>query len=132
MKPLIAVDWDGTCVPNAWPDQPAEWLPGAVDALHALTQFARVTIHTSRIAPAEYLTELPRPPEKVAQEVAYIRGMLDEAGLTMVDIHQKPWKPSAIAYVDDKGVHYTGRPNAWRHLVPKLAAMCGVKEEVAI
>lgn len=98
----------------------------------ALQAYAQILIHSCRIAPVEFLTEIPRPPEKVAAEVGYIRSMLDDAGLTMVEIHTKPWKPVAVAYVDDKGVHYSGRPNAWKNLVPKLAAMCGVEHEVAI
>lgn len=132
MKPTISVDWDGTLVPSRWPERPLEWLPGALDALWTLQTFARVVIHTCRIAPVDPSEQVTFSPEKVAIEVNYIRGMLDEAGLTMVEIHQKPWKPSAVAYVDDRGVHYSGRKDAWKHLVPKLAVMCGVKEEVVI
>ena len=131
MKPTLAIDWDGTLVQSRWPEQTQEWMPGAVEALHALTEYARIVIYTCRIAPVEFVTEFPRPAAKVQGEINYIRQMLDDAGLSAVAIHTDPWKPYADAYVDDKAVHYRGRPNSWRNLVDKLAAICGETEEVA-
>lgn len=120
VKPLLAVDWDGTCVPLAWPEKPLEWLPGAFEALHALVSEYRVVIHTSRIAPVWPGNESPRDPAEVQAEVNYIREMLDDAGLSVVEVWQKPWKPPAAAFIDDRAIHYRGRPNSWRNLVGKL------------
>lgn len=126
MRQRIAVDWDGTCVTQAWPAKSYEWQPGAVEALRKLSGFAQVVIHTSRIAPMEWLMEeVPRNPAEVQLEINYIRQMLDDAGLEQVEIWTKPWKPGAAAYVDDKAVHYTGRKGAWDDLTDKLAAMVG-------
>ena len=121
-KPVLAVDWDGTCVPSAYPAQPREWLPGAVDALHDLSKVFRIRIYTARIAPVAPDEVSVLPPEVVAGEINYIREMLDDAGLTMVDIHTSPWKVPAFAYVDDRAERYTGRPGSWKAMKEKLMA----------
>lgn len=96
-------------------------MPGAVDALHDLAKHARLTIYSARLAPV-YPDGSTRPEAEAAAEVSYIRQMLDDAGLTMVDIHTSPWKPSAIAYVDDRAERYTGRPGSWKAMKEKLMA----------
>lgn len=131
MRPTLAIDWDGTCVTAEWPHMSTTWMPGAVEALQELRKFARVVIHSSRIAPVEIDGMTKRHPALVQAEINYIREMLDSVGLTDVEIHTSPWKPSAVAYVDDKAVHYAGTKRSWTNIVPKLAAMCGVEEEVA-
>ena len=130
MRPTIAVDWDGTCVTQAWPAKSTEWMPGAVAALHELKKFARVIIHTSRIAPFDVDLVTKRHPAEVQAEINYIREMLDDAGLHEIQIHTEPWKPGAMAYVDDKAVHYAGRKQSWPNIVSKLSVMAGVEEEV--
>lgn len=132
MQPTIAIDWDGTLVTNTWPAQSKVWQPGAIEALRKLTTFARVVVHTSRVAPMHWPDEVtPKDPGAVQAEINYIRQMLDDAGFPDVEIWTKPWKLGANAYVDDKGVHYTGHPKAWDHLVDKLAAMCGREDLIA-
>lgn len=127
-KPLIAVDFDGTCVENLWPAM-GDWLPGAVDHLHKLTEFAILTIHTSRIAPMMPDGTTRRTQEAVFMEVARIRNKLDEAGLRHVSIHTQPWKPGAVAYLDDKAVRFSGHgKGAWIAAYNRLAAIC--KEEL--
>lgn len=132
MRPTIAIDWDGTLVTNTWPAQSMEWQPGAIEALRHLTSFARVIIFTSRIAKGP---EHPFPEKtdgEVMYEYNYIRTMLDDAGFPDVEIWTKPWKPGANAYVDDKAVHYSGKPKAWDALCDKLAAMCGREDLIAV
>lgn len=119
-KPLLAVDWDGTCVPQAWPEKPREWLSGALEALLALQDDYRIVIHTSRIAPVWPGNEYPRNPADVQEEINYIREMLDDAGLPGIEVWQKPWKPPAYAFIDDRAVKYRGRPNSWRNLIGKF------------
>lgn len=132
MKHRIAVDWDGTLVTNAWPEKSYEWQPGAVAALRKLSSFANVVVHTSRIATMTWLAEeLPRDPAEVQLEINYIRQMLDDAGLEQVEIWTQPWKPGALAYVDDKAIHYTGQKHAWDDLTDKLAAMAGREDLIA-
>lgn len=129
MRPTFAVDWDGTCVKAAWPEQTREWMPGAVAALHELSRHGRVIIHTSRIAPVHYVTELPRHSWEVQAEINYIRDMLDEAGLQRVDIHTNPWKPSASFYIDDKAVYYAGGKRSWENVTHKVLTMLDKYEE---
>lgn len=126
-KPVVALDWDGTLVKQEWPARTRNWQPGAVEALRELSKFARVIVHTSRIAPMETDLFTPKPPHLVEEEIEYIRSMLRTAGVEaeVWDFRAKPWKPSADAYVDDKAVWYSGRPQSWKHLTRKLAVMCG-------
>lgn len=123
--PSYAIDWDGTCVSDSWPKM-GKWQPGAIEALRELSGFARVLIHTCRIAPADYGTFAPRDPLAVDREIAAIRSMLNAAGLDAVEIWTKPYKPPAVAYVDNRAVHYNGRKGAWAALVPKLKILAGV------
>lgn len=121
-KPTIAIDFDGTMVTNAWPEV-GEWQPGAVDALKAILKFANIVVHTCRIAPMEPDGYTPRPAYLVEAEKQKIREKLDAAGLRTIQIHDKPYKPSAAAYVDDKAVKYNGRKGAWGAMVMRLAAI---------
>lgn len=108
-KPPIAVDWDGTLVPERYPEQPREWLPGAEKALRKLTRRYKVYILTSRIAPTVHKEwHKTRPEGEVEREIAYIRSMLDDAGFKMVDIWTAPFKLPAEFYIDNKGVFFDG------------------------
>jgi len=113
--PTFAVDWDGTCVANKYPEE-GDWLPGAVDALRTLDRLGDVIIHSVRIAPVAPLTngsiypigeEVPIP-EQAEREYAYIRRMLDGVGLAHVEIWQRPYKPPAVVYIDDRAVRFEG------------------------
>jgi len=115
--PTFAVDWDGTCVANKYPEQ-GEWLPGAVEALYILDQLGTIIIHSVRVAPVKPFTEgraIPAPGDEEPftdgqpeREVAYIREMLDEVGLGHVEIWRRPYKPPAAIYIDDRAIRYTG------------------------
>ena len=118
MKPLIAVDYDGTLTENAWPHH-GDWKPGALEALRELVKHARVTIFTVRIAPMELDEITERPVQLVQQEVNTIRQRLDDAGLREVTIWQKNYKPPAILFIDDRAIHFNDRPGAWKAILTK-------------
>jgi hypothetical protein len=116
VKPALAVDWDGTLVTDAWPEM-GKWLPGARQALHRLVTDYEVYIWSCRTANAEKDDwDTPRP-EEAEREVASIRHMLDDAGLQEVHIWQRDFKPPAVAYIDNKAVHFDG------HWGPTLRAL---------
>lgn len=99
------VDWDGTCVPNAWPDRPNEWLPGAREALRELLDAGwDVKIHSTRLHELDVSLD-PNPTRD--EDLAYVRSMLDEADLQEVGICAES-KPPAAVYVDDKNLRFSG------------------------
>lgn len=111
--PTFAVDWDGTLVENVYPEQ-GDWLPGAKDALYLFDRLGTVIVHSVRIAPV-----MPAPGQPFGEmaefvdydpsaEVAYIQRMLDEAGLGHIEIWQRPFKPPATFYIDDKAIRFDG------------------------
>lgn len=114
-KQTVVVDWDGTCVPNAWPDRPTEWLTGAREALKALLDAGyEVLIHSVRLHHLDVNMLEPNPTRD--EDWLYIREMLDGAGLGEVGISSES-KPPAVAYIDDRGVHFDGD---WRKAVGVL------------
>lgn len=126
-KHTIILDWDGTMVPARWPEQPREWMPGAVEVvkrLHATGKF-HFKVQSARLNPYDPNTFQRRDPGMVAREVQYIRDMLDTAGLTFVDIWTLEGKASGDVYVDDKAERYNGRPRSWYALGEKILARFG-------
>lgn len=123
--PRWALDFDGTLRDNIWPSF-GEWQPGAVAVMRKLAEYGEVVVHTCRVAPFDADELTPRTPAVIAQEVQEIRNRLDAEGLHSVKVWTKPYKPSAVAYVDDKAVHYNGRKGAWNALLPKLLFMGGI------
>lgn len=125
----VVLDWDGTLVPGMWPEQPTEFLPGAVDALFKLHRAGfHLTVNSARLTPFDPHTHLPRDPALVQREVLYIRNTLDAKGLTFVDIWTLPGKPPGSAYVDDRAYRYTGRPKAWAAMADTLIIALGNEE----
>lgn len=124
----IAVDWDGTCVISAWPEQPTEWMPGAVEALQEFLTYAHVLIWTARINRWDPFTGERKTKADVQHEVDYIRWMLDEAGLQDVVIFTRPGKPTASVYIDDKAERYHQRPGSWKAMREKIAIRCGKQD----
>lgn len=127
-KRAIAVDWDGTCVEQTWPEF-SPWLPGAQEALRELADEYDVYIWSTRIVGREYLDwEKVLPQEEVDAQIAYIRSMLDEAGLEDVHIFESYpghgiGKLSAIAYIDDKAIQFKGD---WDQTLAELHGLLGV------
>lgn len=85
----VAVDWDDTLVNETG------WMAGAVDFLKTLQKRGfKVVIFSCRTSYLKGATE--------------IRERLREAGLKDVELHTEPGKPLAVAYVDDRGIHFNG------------------------
>ena len=107
-KKHVAIDWDGTLVEHKWPEM-GEWLPGAVDFVKALQKRGfKVVIHSCRAGYLKGNTE--------------IRERLNAAGLKDVTLHTEPGKPLAVAYVDDRGVHFGGDFDAALKQILELAS----------
>lgn len=120
-KHTVIVDWDGTAVPAMWPERPAEFMPGFVDAMFRLHREGWViTIFSARLSPFDPWTSRRRPDSAVQEEIQYVRSMLDDAGLTFVRIWTLPGKPGGDYYVDDKALRYTGRPRSWERIVDTM------------
>lgn len=123
MKPVLAVDWDGTCVEGVWPKQ-GDWLPGAKKALKKLAVKYHVYIWSTRIVGVSYYDWNEKLDPKLPRgEIAYIRQMLDDAGLREIDIfigypHVLEGKLSAVAYIDDKAIGFDGD---WPRTLRQLA-----------
>ena len=110
----VAVDWDGVCVPNRYPEQPKVWLPGAAEALDELACTAQVFIHSARLNGTG--------PAAVA-EAMYVRGMLDKAGLHHVDIHDhRSGKPGVHLFIDDRALHFRDWESALPEALTRLMA----------
>lgn len=109
----FVIDWDDTLVEDRYPEQ-GPWLPGAVEALHELERHGDIVIFSCRVAGYEFPSrrdaerDVPRDPADVERCVDAMRKMLDEVGLGHVEIWQRPYKPSATIYIDNKGVRFTG------------------------
>ena len=127
----IIVDWDGTAVPSMWPERPTTFLPGFVDAMHRFHAAGfKVTIFSARLSPYDPWTSERRPQPVIDEEVAYVRSMLDAAGLDFVDIWTKEGKPGGSVYVDDKAERYHGCNGCWKRLADRVLVRLG--QEAAV
>lgn len=105
MKRLV-IDWDGTLVPDAWPEKPSEWLPGARESLDRfLSAGCHVRIHSCRTH-SKGVDERGVNEDRLAS-IDYIRGMLDGAGFQAVEIILDN-KPGADWYIDNKAMRFDG------------------------
>ena len=130
----IVVDWDGTAVPNAWPEQQTEFMPGFVEAMRRFHKAGCIiTIDSCRLnphSPYDVFTRTPYYESMAAGNRQYMRAMLDNAGLTFVILHQGEGKPSGAVYIDDKAERYSGRTKAWEAMADKVLLRLG-KEDAA-
>ena len=93
---IVAIDFDGTLVELDTP------LPGAKDALRALREQGHtIIIHT-------------------CNNVEWVQQVLNNNDMPYDSIWDKPGKPRATAYVDDRAVVFDGN---WDHVVAALAAI---------
>lgn len=117
----VVIDWDGTAVPAAWPEQPKEFMPGFLEAVYKLHASGLHTlILSARLSPLEPGSFKERDPALVWGEVNYIRDMLDEHGMRETNIWTGPGKPTGFVYVDDRAERYHGRPGSWKALTEKI------------
>ena len=116
-RKLVALDYDGTIVSQAWPDH-GKPEPNAAAVIKRLMEKYDVTIFTARIAPFD-MEGRQRSGIEVAKEVKAIDRKLKGMGLPTLPIHQLPWKIGAAAYVDDKSIEYRGD---WLDVERKLHA----------
>lgn len=122
-RPVVACDWDGCLVTYRWPEHSFDWMPGAVDALHRLSERADVIVFTCRMSPGPEPwkgTIISKTEEEIDEQHKYIRDMLDSVGLGHVSIWAGKGKVGADAYIDDKAYRYEGLPNSWRTLTHHL------------
>lgn len=124
----MIVDWDGTAVKSAWPEQTREFMPGFVDAMRRFHAAGLVpVIESSRFNPNDYQTQRPTERSKAQAEAErrYVRDTLDEAGLHFVLIHEQIGKPTGMVYIDDKGERYNGAKHSWRRMVDRVLIRAG-------
>jgi len=115
MRHTIVIDWDGTLVPNEWPGQPTTFMPGAEAAMRIFDDAGfKLTVFSARMNPYDPVSGKLLDKGNPTREKLYIRDTLDKAGFTYVDIWDKPGKPSAALYIDDKGIRYAGTKGAWK------------------
>lgn len=124
----FAVDWDGTCVTNAWPEM-GEWIDGAVDALRRLSELGTVIIHTCRVAPVDLHTQGDRAIAwrselAVSEEIKEIKKKLRRRGLDHIEVWTRPYKPPALVYIDDRGVRFEGN---WDETLDFVEALVSCK-----
>jgi hypothetical protein len=100
------IDWDGTLVPDAWPDKPREWEPGAREALRDFIGAGyEVRIHSCRTHSKAMDGNGPNTDR--LESLAYIEEMLVVEGFKDVEVILDN-KPSADLYIDNKGLRYDG------------------------
>lgn len=114
--PLVAVDWDNTCVEPRYPAM-GEWKPGCITYLTRLTKSCQVVIFTARMNKTE-VGGGPRKTMARGQDYDRIRRMLDDAGFHEIDIWVgEDAKPPAVCYVDDRSIEFHDN---WRQVYRKV------------
>lgn len=118
---LAAVDWDGTCVEEKWPDM-GDWLPGAQKGLKLLAEEGPIIIHTLRTSPVDLDGVTERDPADVDFEIYRIREKLEEIGLGDVPIWTAVGKPPAQFYIDDRALPFNPKnPGAsWQRVLGRV------------
>ena len=130
-KPVhtVAVDWDGTAVEPVWPKQATQFRPGFVEAMRDFHEAGfRLLIHTARLNPYNAFTHKERSPGEIATEEHAIRALLDAHGLSFIGIWNKPGKPSASVYIDDKAERYNQSNNAWKAMTHRVKLRLGAED----
>lgn len=121
VRPLIAIDLDGTLIEaRHWPKL-GPLKPGAVKYVKMLLRDNDVTIFTARINKMD-LDGYRRDEQDVINEIIGIRALLDSNGLEDVDIHIEEGKPSALVFIDDRAVEFDG---SWRRAYHKTRTKLG-------
>lgn len=93
----IAVDWDGVIANGG------DWVPGAVQALRILLrQKHHLVIHSCR-------GNYPAGREMVAAKLNSVR-------LNDIELWDRPGKPDADVYIDDRALRFVDWPSTLKHL----------------
>lgn len=120
------IDWDGTAVPNVWPENADEFMPGFVENMRRLhAAGVKLVIASASLTPYDPYTGTERDPSYMMARAAYMRDLLDRHGLTFISIWTKWGKPGGSFYVDDKAERYGGRPNSWARVTDKILIRLG-------
>lgn len=111
-RPLIAIDFDGTLVKNAWPAM-GDMNPGAVRYVQMLMRDNDCIIYSARLNNHDIYGKL-RTKEEVYKETKAMRQYLDTMGLQDLKIWAgEDTKPSALIFIDDRAIHFDG---SWRRV----------------
>lgn len=125
----VILDWDGTAVPFTWPVPATEFMPGFVENMRRLNRAGvRLMVFTASMTPFDAWTGSPKPAAEVAAVKSHIRALLDQHGLTFIDIWDKPGKPGGSVYVDDKAERYNGCVKCWDKVTDKILLRLGKEE----
>jgi hypothetical protein len=116
MRTRICVDWDSTLAEERWP-QVGGWLPGALDALRRLAaEYDEVVIFSCRVACFDRDETTPRDND---DQIRAINNMLWIAGIPgNVYVWNRPFKPPALHYIDDKAIEFRGD---WEEVLTRVA-----------
>ena len=107
-RAMFVVDWDGTCVEEVWPGM-GDWLPGAVEALRAMSAIGKTVIYSLRCHRYEMDDVTPRPAGAPEWQESCIRRKLDKAGLHDVQVYpSNRGKPPGKFYIDDRAIRFDG------------------------
>lgn len=118
----IALDIDGTIFTLKWPAL-GEWVPGAANFIRTLqANGLDVVLYSTRLSHFEIDEVTPRQQRDIDDELNRIHLRLAEEGLQDLPLWDKPWKPGALAYIDDKAIHADGD---WRRILKEVAARTG-------
>lgn len=120
------IDWDGTAVPQVWPKQATEFMPGFVESMRRFNAAGvKLVVASASLSPYDPWTGEERDPADSMTRVAYMRDLLDRHGLTFIGIWTRPGKPGGSFYVDDKCERYPGRPGSWARVTDRVLMRLG-------
>jgi hypothetical protein len=134
----VCVDLDGVLAAySGWKgiEHIGDPLPGAVEFTHAVAEFARVLVYTSRCRSnpggARRLGYAAGDDDRSGHDLAgIVRAWLDRHGFRYDDVWAGPGKPTAAAYVDDRAVPCEPQVRGGGEFATALArasTLCGVK-----
>lgn len=125
----VVVDFDGTLVENKWPGI-GDWMPGAVKAMKNLHKAGfKLVLFSARLSPVNPFDGGERRPGEVMAETQKVRDMLDRAGLTFMQIWNRPGKPGGFVYIDDRAERYNGGALSWAKMVNRVKMRAGMDAE---
>lgn len=118
---IFIVDWDGVVCEAVWPEW-GDWIEGAIDGLKALLTLGKVRIYSSRINPYKFGFDgvVLGDPKETERAIKKMRKLLDDVGLTAVEIHTTHGKPTGHYYIDDRAVEFSTKLGGWKGVLQKI------------